>query len=402
MKKTFTLLFSAIFVSAFTLSNSSAQITSLQAIKNLYQGSTVTLPSAKINGVVISDTTNLNVSKGNTIVQSGGVGVTLYLGSYYYYNIGDSISLDVTGWTLQNYDSALEVASPKGTVLPPPVARGVTVVPQVVTISQLTSNMATLGYTLVEIEDATATTTAGVFNGAQTLADSTGSVELYTKKTALFANATPPATAANWIGFAEQYLTTPEFLIRNQNDILPYSPLPLKFESFTAEAKGLIANLTWSTANEVNISKFIIEKSFDGNTFSAIGTTAAKGAASNTYTYSYTEATNKIGTTAYYRLKSINKDGTFIYSNIEKVVFALGNKLSVYPNPADATTKLTYAANQHDVVANIISIDGKVVKQLVLKAGTTATEITVAGLAKGVYYIEAATNGKETVSFFKK
>jgi len=402
MKKTFTLLFIVIFTVTFTVIKSTAQITDLNAIKALYNEANVTLPSATINGVVISDTVNGNLSAANTIVQANGTGIILYFGkgAGHYYTMGDSISLDITGFTLTKYDSALEIDVPSTAIINPPIVSGVKVTPQVVTLSQLNNNINALSYTLVEVIDATATTTAGIFSGAQTLADASGSIELYTGTKSTFADSFPPVSAANWVGYAELYKTTPEFLIRNLNDILPYFPLPLKFVTFSTEVKGLISVLSWSTANEVNTSKFVIEKSFDGNNFASVGALSANENKYNNYTFS--DAGNKSGTTVYYRIKSVDKDGTYTYSTIQKATFATTSVLSVYPNPAYATTKLVYPAIANDVLARLLSNNGKLVKQFILKAGTNSIDIDVSTLAKGIYYLEINNGNKTTVSFLKK
>src|SRR6202035_5154257 len=64
-------------------------------------------------------------------------------------------------------------------------------------------------------------------------------------------------------------------------------PLPLLLESFTAtrvDTKGL---LQWTTSQEVNSDKFIIEKSTDANHYNAIGTVKAQGNSSTTSNYQF-------------------------------------------------------------------------------------------------------------------
>jgi hypothetical protein len=404
MKKTFTLLVITIFTATLIATKSSAQITDLNQIKALYTTANVKLPSAILKGVVISDTINKNVSAGVAVVEAQGTGIELYFGKAigHVYNVGDSINLDVTGDSLKAYDGALEIV-PNGTTFPAPIAHNVYVNPTPIDIYDLTNNIEQYAYQLVIIHHAAINTTSNTFSGSNNLADNTGSMVIYTATAATFASDAPTTDTMDFIGYLNPYeakgstTPTPEFAIRSLNDIV--WPLPVALINFVATAKGLTSLLNWNTANEVNISKFVIEKSLDGVTFNSLASIAAKGQASNSY--NYIDADIKAGTTVYYRLQLVAKDGSSTYGSVQRVVFASSNKLSTYPNPASTTTKLTYAANAHDVVARILSIDGKVVKQVVLAAGTTATDIEVGGLAKGVYYVEAEINGKEIVSFVK-
>ena len=177
--------------------------------------------------------------------------------------------------------------------------------------------------------------------------------------------------------------------------------LALIFNAFTAEAKGTSSVLKWNTASEVNTSKFIVEKSNDGIAFSSYSSIDAKGKSSNVYTY--TDVTNKVNTTVYYRLKSLDKDGKYMYSSIAKVKFATTVKLTLSPNPTTVTTKLSYDVLVSDAVARIITANGTLVKQVTLPAGSSATDVSVSGLAKGVYYIAITKNGiTSTLNFVKQ
>ena len=405
MKRKVTLLFVTILSVVGVTTKSSAQITDLNQIKALYTTSNVKLPSAIISGVVISDTINKNVSAGAAVVEAQGTGIELYFGKAigHVYNVGDSINLDVTGDSLKAYNGALEIVPTAGATFPPPVAYNVPVTPTPLDIYDLSNNVAQYAYLLVVIHHAAINTTSNTFSGSNNLADATGSMVIYTASGATFSATAPTTDTMDFVGYLNPYeakgatTPTPEFAIRSLADV--QWALPVAFKSFAVSAKGVIASLNWSTANETTTNKIIVEKSVDGNNYTALTSVTAKGKASNTYTY--TDATNKLGTVVYYRLKSVENDGSFKYSNVQKVVFSSNNKLSVYPNPAGSNTKLSYAATQSDVAARIVTVDGKLVKQVVLKAGTTATDINVEGLATGTYYIETA-NGTESVSFLKK
>ncbi len=204
--------------------SSSSNTITIAALRALYTGSTTTVPSnTEITGVVISDATNKNISAGSLILQQGNSGMSVYLTGTITYNVGDSITLDVSGATLKSYNGSLEV-DPTSHTQPTPLATDITITPQVMTIAQLKANLAgnlssSVEHTLVEIDNATASGSGTTFSGNKTITDASDNMTLYTASTATFSGSTRPSGAHNWVGFANNYNTTAEFQIRNLNDI---------------------------------------------------------------------------------------------------------------------------------------------------------------------------------------
>lgn len=113
-------------------------------------------------------------------------------------------------------------------------------------------------------------------------------------------------------------------------------PLPLTLLNFNGSYSNNKSILNWTTQSEINVDRFEIERSVDGVTYAKVGSAPAKGANGATTNYQLTEdMTNVSGALFYYRLKSIDKDGKFTYSNIIslKTVGRLSNQISVVPNP---------------------------------------------------------------------
>ncbi len=204
----------------------------IKGIRGLYQGADVDISAgSKLNGIVISDPANGNVSKGNFVVQQGEYGIDVYVGSATVpYVLGDSVSIDLTGYVLTSYNNSLELKSPSGTTLPDAVGTGKSVTPRVITIKELNTSLtsalnspANYEYTLLTLLNTTASggstygsTTA---NTSRTLNDGTGTLVLYTLKTALFADQSMPTTPKSWTGYVYSYKTTPEFVVRNTSDV---------------------------------------------------------------------------------------------------------------------------------------------------------------------------------------
>jgi hypothetical protein len=92
-------------------------------------------------------------------------------------------------------------------------------------------------------------------------------------------------------------------------------------ELFSFHAFAIVdhSRLEWSTGREEQFSLFVIERSSDGQDFFAIGQVAATGSFSE-YEFVDTSPLNvNVDHTFYYRLRMVDRDGTFRYSEIQQV-----------------------------------------------------------------------------------
>lgn len=113
-------------------------------------------------------------------------------------------------------------------------------------------------------------------------------------------------------------------------------PLPVGLLYFTAEQNGNNALLKWGTSFEQNSNRFEIEQSTNGSNFVKIGSVTAAGNSSSTINYNHTDHDiNRYGSNRiYYRLKQVDNDGRFVYSEIR--LLRLGDitgNWKVYPIP---------------------------------------------------------------------
>lgn len=105
--------------------------------------------------------------------------------------------------------------------------------------------------------------------------------------------------------------------------------LPVKFSSLAVSTNNGLAKVIWNIETAINTQNYEVQRSADGINFTTIGTVTATNTAK--YTYIDAAATN---TSNYYRIKAVDNDGTFLYS---QVVHSVGKmqvpNLTVYPNP---------------------------------------------------------------------
>jgi hypothetical protein len=181
---------------------------------------------------------------------------------------------------------------------------------------------------------------------------------------------------------------------------------PVKLTSFTATAKAADAFLNWTTASEINNKGFDVERSVDGRTFESIGFVKGAGNSTRMLNYSLTDAkafTKTSSTVLYYRLKQVDFDGTFAYSNVVKVNSNAqkANALSVYPNPFNNAYNVSFdAANAGMVELKMVDIQGKVVAEYSAPAIKGENKISLDNLSNvsaGVYFVKVTVDGETQV-----
>jgi hypothetical protein len=117
--------------------------------------------------------------------------------------------------------------------------------------------------------------------------------------------------------------------------------VPVRFTKLEGNAgAGCTYELKWETEQEQQIDRYEVEYSSDGIQFNMAGTVMASVAANGRYQYNYGNAG---GILLYFRIKSINQNGSTVYSPVITVNPACGNAFSVSlsPNPVDNLLKIS-------------------------------------------------------------
>lgn len=170
--------------------------------------------------------------------------------------------------------------------------------------------------------------------------------------------------------------------------------LPVKLSSFTSSIQNQAALLNWATESEVNFDYFVIEKRDNNSEFKEIGRVPAKGGNTKTL-YNFSDR-NISFETSYYRLKMVDKDGTFEYSDVVAATIASQNSLSVYPNPINnsSTLKVQFKELAAASTLRLIDITGRTVKTLSLQKGVNQASIDANNMDKGQYTLLLETGNK--------
>ncbi len=161
------------------------------------------------------------------------------------------------------------------------------------------------------------------------------------------------------------------------------APLPVTLLNFTGHAEENKSILNWQTASEQNTSHFSIQRSADGVQFLSIGSMPAAGNSSSILNYSYTDVQPLKGSN-YYRLQTIDIDGSTSYSRIIKINFDGKYNVSVFPNPAHDHIKISGAENFKQV--QLINLNGSIVQQWYKPV--VGEVFKLQNISKGLYYVK--------------
>ncbi|SIT73696.1 T9SS type A sorting domain-containing protein [Pontibacter indicus] len=184
-------------------------------------------------------------------------------------------------------------------------------------------------------------------------------------------------------------------------------PLPVELVYFTATVRNNQAHLEWLTASELDNDRFEVERSLDARSFEKVGTVKGKGTTSLETKYTFTDRTPVQGT-VYYRLKQVDTDGQFAYSNVIAVnAKGLARELATqaYPNPFQDVIKVTLMAPEaQEAVMTIYDMNGRRVvnKDVQLDAGVNRLELNLEQLQSGMYILKVVGQGIESTTRIMK
>lgn len=169
--------------------------------------------------------------------------------------------------------------------------------------------------------------------------------------------------------------------------------LPVTLVSFNAVAQEGAVHLSWKTAEETNASHFDIERSSDAKTWKKVKETAAAGESLTPTSYTAIDETPRAGI-SYYRLKTVDRDGTFAYSRTVSVNLEnTGLTTSVYPNPASSVLYIKGVEFVRHI--SLTNTNGQVVAQY---NAMPEKGIDLSRLSSGIYLVRiVAEDGSQTV-----
>jgi hypothetical protein len=184
------------------------------------------------------------------------------------------------------------------------------------------------------------------------------------------------------------------------------SPLPVQISTVTATALDLGAQLRWTTATETNNFGFEIERrAVTSETWAKVGFVTGVGVSSSPHEYSFVDKSVSPGHYAY-RIKQVDKDGSFEYAREVQVEVGLAPKEFTlgqnYPNPFNPSTRIEFTVPENGrATLKVYSVLGQEVATLFdgdAEAGRyLQATFDARGLASGMYFSVLKADGKQLV-----
>ena len=191
----------------------------------------------------------------------------------------------------------------------------------------------------------------------------------------------------------------------------PTQVLPVELTTFTGYNNGSINVLNWTTASELNSLKFVVEKSTDAINFEYLGERPGAGNSSRPLSYTLNDEHPVIGNN-YYRLKMIDRDGQFKYSEIiiirvETIELPSDGIVAVYPNPTNDKVNIVYQASvAQKLNLDVLNVLGQSMfnNNYEFDAGLHTIVVDALHYAKGMYILNMRNtdNGGKHQSKFVK
>lgn len=158
--------------------------------------------------------------------------------------------------------------------------------------------------------------------------------------------------------------------------------LAVDLEPFSVEKQLDNALINWSTAKEDDLSYFEVQRSFDGRTFDALARITSK-VGEGIHHYSFVDE-DPFSTINYYRLKMVDYNGSFQYTDIRSVVFDSTDGNVFYPNPASDYIFINEEYAKVTFSIRIYNVSGQLIKTI----NANENKINISDLLSGVYFVE--------------
>lgn len=179
------------------------------------------------------------------------------------------------------------------------------------------------------------------------------------------------------------------------------NPLPIELTSFSCSNVNRNTNgLNWTTASESNNDYFAIERSSNGIEFNQIAKVNGAGNSLTTLNYAYNDV-NPLNGLSYYRLKQVDFNGKFSYSDVCSVTNNGDGNISFYPNPVRTNLTIDYEFLEKPK-SNVISVTDVTGKLVQVNSSFTDSKVTLdcSDLAEGIYFLKVLIGEKEIVNKF--
>jgi Secretion system C-terminal sorting domain len=197
--------------------------------------------------------------------------------------------------------------------------------------------------------------------------------------------------------------TFPEFgafVLINTNNL---SSLPVTFTNFSATLLTNQVLIKWSTADEKNVSHYIVERSADGKNFDSVAIMYPTRTVAGINNYQLTDYRPLAGKN-FYRIREVNLQNQSKYSEVRIVYYQAGSFMySINPNPSGNRLKITTSSLQiNRIEFRITDAGGRVLLRGNRLLQNGSLDINLTGITTGIYYVTLTKDDEMVTKSFIK
>ncbi|HEV7332390.1 MAG TPA: T9SS type A sorting domain-containing protein [Flavisolibacter sp.] len=179
-------------------------------------------------------------------------------------------------------------------------------------------------------------------------------------------------------------------------------PLPVRFVSIAAQKTTGGNRVNWVVASEQQVKHYVVERSADCSRFETVGIVDFKATNAFQNQYSFTDAT-ALEQRYCYRIKQVDGNGSFTYSDVVIVQAKEQQAVSLFPNPAQSQAIINFRSSRSETIKiELVDLAGKVVHSQKVKVQQGINAINLNNLSqygKGSYLVKVIT--QEEVKLLK-
>ncbi len=175
--------------------------------------------------------------------------------------------------------------------------------------------------------------------------------------------------------------------------------VPVELTSFSASINLNSVELKWQTASELNNLGFEIQRSSENSQWERIGFVEGNGTSTIVNNYSFSDPIKNVNGKYYYRLKQIDNDGKYEFSDVIEVDFGIPLKSELYqnyPNPFNPSTEINYVLKESgQIKIKVFNSLGSEIATLVdgfVNSGKHSINFNAKDFPSGIYFYRITAN----------
>ncbi len=191
--------------------------------------------------------------------------------------------------------------------------------------------------------------------------------------------------------------TDPSNTVVGTCDVPSGGPTPILLSSFSVQRIGSNVNTNWQTQQEINSKNFEVQRAYDNSSYKTIATIPAHGNSSTIQSYSFTDNSNNSLNTSFYRIKFVDIDGSFSYTDIKSIKgYGVKSGAVIFPNPSFGNAKISITDTSEPTIVQLFDNNGRMVKTVTI---TNTNVVELNELGQGSYIVKTigTTTGTSSV-----